>query len=331
MRKTTLYRLLLSVLFLVGLSGCYRATVLTEVQKDGTWKRTTTFTASSSGGDKQKVTVDEQLQPFFDLPRGEGWQISRSTSKDTGSGTAEKYIAVRRLRAGDSLDHDVVIKDTKTKSVLMVNSVRVREIAPGQIEYVEFYRWKGEKLEKDTTFSLGVSLDDVLKIIQQVVPEGLLTLERRDSLAKNARYHMWLLLWGPNDPLANDFLQSAFSPDGVKYKLSRRLLEAWQQILDQTFGEAIPRAKSALATKAIAKEEMTALEKEGFSKKSEGNQQSSSEESPVPITVRLRLPGTVLETNGEHDPLSEEIYWTFYAPATRAKDIVLRAVCKVER
>lgn len=324
-----LVRTIFIALLIGGLSGCYRATVLTEVQKDGSWTRTATFISTSNNNGDKKETVDAQLAPFFDLPKGQGWQISRATTNPTGGEKSEKYIAVRNLRSGETLDHDVVVKDTNSKAPMLVNSVRVREVAPGQIEYVEFYRWKGEKLEKDNNFNVGIKIEDVLKILEQLVPADFLTPERREALAKNARFHMWLLLWGPGDPLANDFLQSAFSPEGVKYKLSRRILEAWQQILDQTFGEAMPREKKRIAIKVITRDEIAALEKDGFAKANDKGPRNSVEETPVPITVRLRMPGTIIETNGEQDPLYDEIYWTFYAPAARAKDIVLRAVCKV--
>src|SRR5205823_1049612 len=48
--------------------------------------------------------------------------------------------------------------------------------------------------------------------------------------------------------------------------------------------------------------------------------------TPAAITLVVKMPGRVVETNGIVDDLTGEVYWTLYPQAALERDVTLRAV-----
>ena len=51
-----------------------------------------------------------------------------------------------------------------------------------------------------------------------------------------------------------------------------------------------------------------------------------SDNTTVSIASSVTGPGRLVETNGEYDLVSGEIFWTLYSPAAALGPVVLRAV-----
>ncbi len=344
------------VLAMLGLSllmtGCTRAVVTTDIQKDGTWKRvvklygvaSTSSPLGGAGGPMAGMSLDKQ----FVLPKGEGWKTSRkiegSDKKknpaeanpfDTGS---EVYTAERTLKAGESLDHDVSLKSDEgaKSSVVETNTVTVKQLSPTRFEYTEIVRWKGAKPDQGMFADLPVNDKNFPDSIKSMIPANLLTPANQKSLDANLSKAMWQLLFGPNDPLFTDIFSIILSPDTIERKLKRKFYYTFDRALKETFQSQLSDEQRHTIVK-----KMTLAGVDDFKKGSEkqksvgtgmlggGGGKSNDIAGFTSMTFSLHVPGKVLESNGEYDPVSQEVYWNFYSPAPMMGDVVLRVVCEV--
>ena len=49
------------------------------------------------------------------------------------------------------------------------------------------------------------------------------------------------------------------------------------------------------------------------------------------LLIKAKLPGKLIQTNGEEDPATGEIVWGLFSQAPAAGDVVLTAVCEPEK
>jgi hypothetical protein len=340
--------LALLVLF-VALSGCNRAVVATEIQADGGWKRTVKLYGGSDKKDAS-MPMSMSIDDVFQVPKGAGWQIKRGVETPKNAkpsdnpfagamDAGEVYTAERTMKAGESLDHDVVIKNgtDKVKPLSLVNSVSVKQIAPNRIEYTEVYRWKGEPLSAAVSKDKNFGAEEMMKSFKRRLPPQLATPVKMQKLQRIAMEQGWLLIFGPNDPMLMDIMSLFTFPDAALRRLARKLSKMIDTTLKETFGNALPEAQRLEIVRAVTKEQSTVLSKqatEGATANSPlagGGGNSKKDTSFVPITISVRFPGKVTKTNGEYDPYLNEVYWTFYAPAAQARDIVLTATCETSK
>jgi len=82
---------------MMALTGCARCTVSTEVNADGTWKRTVKLYATAAA--KDAMSAPGTLDDTFALPKGPGWKVTRALDKICWAITAGQYPAIASTSA----------------------------------------------------------------------------------------------------------------------------------------------------------------------------------------------------------------------------------------
>lgn len=336
--------------FLALTSGCGRAVVSTEIAKDGSWKRVVKLygsvpTPSPLGGDIGALTLEKN----FVLPSGAGWKTTRKLEKADGKenkgdnpfdAKTEVYTAERTLQAGESLDHDLSLKstDAKAKAPVEVNTVSVKRLSPTRFEYLEVIKWKGEKAGDKNFADMPITDKQAQDSLLKLLPANLKTPQYLAKLKENVSKEVWRLLFGPGDPLFAAIFQMMMMPDSVERKLRRQIYDSFDRALQETYGAELPEESRRSIVRRIASEQVNEFKSVSDKKKATGpsflSGGGAGKEDGITnmtiLTFSVKVPGKVVETNGEYDPVTNEVYWNFYSPAPMAGDVILRVVCEAQ-
>ena len=346
-RKSLVFTALFCLLGLM--TGCGRAVISTEIQSDGTWKRVVKLYGVApdgtplGGGAGGVMTLDKT----FLLPSGAGWKTTRKIEKSEAKakngaenpfdGKSEVYTAERTLNAGASLDHDVAIKsgDANVTAPVEVNTVSVKRLSPTRLEYVEVIKWKGGKPTAANFAEMPITDKRSLDSLKLLLPANLQTPAYLTKLQKNVSKEVWHLLFGPGDPLFSEIFQMMFLPDSVERKLRRQMYDTFDRALQETYGAELTQDQRRSIVRKIAAEQVKEFKSSAEKTKADapglmngGGGKDSSLANLTVLTFSVKVPGKVVETNGEYDPVTNEVYWSFYSPAPMMGDVVLRVVCE---
>lgn len=345
----------LMALAMLALTGCARSVVSTEVNADGTWKRTVKLYATAAA--KDAAITSGTLDDTFALPKGEGWKITRALDTSDKKqedkqpaqgqpampgipGTAmEVYTATRTCALGETVTRDVAIKpgDDKNKPVQVTNEVTVHRLAPNRIEYREVVRWVGKAKPALKFSDMTIPDKEMLAEMKKDMPADLVTPDKAKALMGRFLPEMWHAFFGPNDPLITDLFSIAFFPDAMKLKLQKRFGAMFDRILADTYGEQLSVERRHAIVRHMIDDQTNFLQ-DSMKKQTAagppgmngpgGNMGPSGDF--VSMTFSARLPGRIVETNGDADPITGDVYWIFYSPAVQAGDVVMRAVCETQ-
>jgi hypothetical protein len=353
--KRNVSRLLaLMGLAMIALTGCARSVVSTEVNADGTWKRTVKLYASAPA--KDAMFSGGTLDDTFVLPKGPGITATRALDKsdkmhgDKKAGQEqpampampgadmEVYTATRTCALGETVTHDVAIKggQGKEKAVEVANLVTVQRIAPNRLEYREVVRWVGKTPGAFKSADMGMSDKELMAELKRDLPPELVTPESTKTLLNQMMPELSHLLFGPNDPLIADIFSMMFFPDAAKFKLQKRFGSMFDHILAVTYGDKLPvERRHAVVRKLI--DNQTDFLQDNVQKKTAGGPAGMAAAGGkgdsgdfVSMTYSLHLPGRIVETNGDADPISGDVNWIFYSPAVQAGEVEMRAVCETQ-
>lgn len=109
--------------------------------------------------------------------------------------------------------------------------------------------------------------------------------------------------------------------------MRQRLGMALEQALKDELGDQLsPEQRRQVVRDLLSTENV----KQTFDPERESKREEPSPEL-VSMTFVVRLPGRVVESNGEVDPYSGEVFWSMYSMAPAIGDVELRAVCEVDR
>lgn len=290
------------------LTGCARTATETVVSDNGDWTRTVKLYLPKEGQMGGKPPTFEES---FVLPMAPTWKVSRTVEKDN-----QVFTATRTCKLGESISRDIQVKE-KDK-VVCVNEVTVSQIAPGKYEYKETIRYIGAKkpeTEKPTAELLGV--------FKSVLPEGTDDATVKRMVGKFF-VEMWHVIFGPPDPMLSSLL---FSPDLAERRMKAKFGKAMDKILAQEMGDKLDKdARLKVIRALVAKldsDQVLGGEKEKQKEESGGN------DNLVAMFSSVKLPGKIVETDGEIDEVSGEVFWAFYPESAQVGDVVLRAVCEV--
>lgn len=325
------------------LHGCAQSSVRTTLHRDGSWTREDSFAQTSVDfGDQPGAGLDD-LRHAFDLPSGRGWKVRRGGEK-----SRPELRASRSLRAGQGLKRDIVVKSKRGR--LLWNEVSVRQIRPGVWQYREVLHWAGKPLKQsDLMASQSTSL---AREFQRALPPRLSTPGNASDLSRSTTRAFAMLVLGPPRPLL---------PEAIPFTelaLQQLMLRLGQQIdraLKAKFGAQITNSERYLTTRQVTlamtedwrRESEAAFGSAGSGKKPAGKKPGRSKlwrpgaggtEPPreqgdfsnVSMTFSLRVPGRVLETNGELNPYTGEIFWGLYPEASQLGDVVLSATTEMK-
>lgn len=323
---------LLAVTAALLISGCNRSKITTEIKADGTWVRTIAFTgqASQPGGESGGMSMSPmgpKIEEAFKIPAG--WQMKEEKKKSDRIVTASKIFRPGAISKGDLTIRESAQADS------VVNEVTVKQIAPGKFEYRETLHWTGKKL-KSTSLNAKEAAE-----IKAVLPADLATDANVKALAEKVRDQAYPILFGPGDPLLSiGFMH----PDLAEKRITQRLGTIMMQALTQQFGDKLtPDQRKQIAIKAIQTSFNSTMQSDRLKpdapggggppsdndgEKSDGDKQKGS---LVPLLFIAKLPGKIVETNGEVDELTGEVFWAMFGEAAAARDIILTATCEIQK
>lgn len=298
------------VAVLICASGCARARITTNIQKDGTWVRTLTFTGQEKK--ENSAQMGPSVQDVFAIPSGAGWKKTQETKKDDLAITVE-----RTLQPGASLDGDLTTKDDKDPAKLhLVNQVTVTRLGPKRFEYRETLKWKGSAAQM-----LGdIKADDLAKIKAEL-PKAVATDDNARALARRVEELAIPMMFGPGDPLLSLGLMH---PDLAERRATQRMGNLLVQALEQQFGDKMQPAER----KEVARRIIT-----GTFSTMKPSQPDPAAGPPTdkgsgltPLMFVLKTSGKIVSSNGELDDFTGEVFWAMFEEAAAFKDLVLSAI-----
>lgn len=304
------------LVFLVAVStllvGCASSSSTSVVNADGTWTRTLKLMvreAPNLGGDQGAKPPE-----IFGMPAGTEWAKSEQ-AKDDGKLTTLK----RTFKAGEGPVTDIIIKDkagTRYK-----NFVVVRKLDGNRIEYYEKIVMVGEKTKRTSN-----EADSFKQELKPLLPAGLATDADLDALSKKTETALARLLFGPDDHMFGGFLTNI---DGTIHRLRNKIGVIEDRLLAEQFGEKLSaddRRKVVIGLLAKFDENSNMINDK---KPSPNSESDDSGANMVGMSVAVKLPGKVVETNGEVDNFTGEIFWDFMSSTAEPDVLELRAICQL--
>lgn len=304
-------RLLLFVPLLLAI-GCARTSSSTEVSADGSWKRTVKFTVA-----KQEGMQSPGADVLFDLPKGAGWTSKKNEKKDE-----TEWVFTRTCKVDEVISKDISIRETdkegKSQGMMLVNEVTVKQVAPNRFKYRETYRWVGKAKE-----AMDKKAEEALKL-DETIPANLRNPEDLKKVAVGLQTEMLRVMFGPGDPMITNLLSN---PEYGVRKLMNRLAKSFDKVLAEVYGDRLPMdERRKMVAKIVEGASNNVLEE----KKSEANDPtSSSSGAPITMYISVKLPGKIVETDGEVDPYTGEVFWSMMPEAASMGEVSVQATCEL--
>lgn len=305
--------LLLPLAAVIALTGCMRANTMTIVAEDGAWSRTVKFTIPK----QDMMGKPGKFEDFVFLPSGADWKTSQVTEKDN-----LVFTATRQAKLGDQILDDLRLKE-KGKAVL-TNSVTVRDLGNGRYEYLETIKYVGEQKP-----GMDQSREELFGILKESLEGVELTEAQAKEISLGAMKDLWRIMFGPTRPLLPTL---AMHPDLGERELRRHFGKSMDAQFEKVFGDKLSKEARLKAVRTL----MAKLDAEKVmgptreSAQSGGGGEGGGNDGLVSMTTSVKLPGRIVESNGEIDEVSGEVFWAFYSEAAIVEPLTLRAVCEVK-
>lgn len=284
-------------------SGCARAVVTTEVTAGGDGSRTLQFQGKHL----------EDLQQYFALPRGAPWKTGKEWKHKEAI-----YTARRALRRGERVWGDLVVRESGAGpgARRLSNEMFVREVAPGRLEYREVLHWLGQRPK------VVESLDpQFVRRLRAALPAARAADAETRVVVRAVLRDLWRIWYGPGDPLLN-----CVNSDVAKRRLRSRLTAAIDRRLSATFVARMTPAERRDATGRWVSILLAAARRQEQISGAAGPIGSSGS-SWVSLEFAVKLPGSVVATNGDYDAATQSVFWDLYSEAPAVGDVVLTATC----
>lgn len=304
--------LLLPLAAVIALTGCMRANTMTTVSEDGAWSRTVKFTIPK----QDMMGKPGKFEDFVFLPSGADWKTGQTTEKEN-----LVFTATRQAKLGDQILDDLRLKQ-KGKAVLS-NTVTVRDLGNGRYEYLETIKYIGEQKP-----GMDQSREELFGILKESLEGVELTESQAKDISLGAMKDLWRIMFGPTRPLLPTL---AMHPDLGERELRRQFGKSMETQFERVFGDKLTKEARLKAVRTL----MTKLDAEkvmGPTRESAqpGGGEGGDEGGLVSMTTIVKFPGKIIESNGEVDEVSGEVFWAFYSEAAIVEPLTLRAVCEVK-
>jgi len=317
-------------------AGCAHESTTSTIRGDGSWTRKTTYSLADS--DEAKGGRKLSLRDVFSPPSGAGWTV---VEKKTGEKPPQITVIVsRELRPAETITGDLMVKAGAKKGSTaprVVNTAAVRPAGPGRWQYTETFHWSGFKPNIAKEMAPLVSPS-----VKKALPPGFASSANAAQLSVRIERNLWKTLFSPPEPFMLDFYDNllpitGFSdPDERTGDMSRKLGPGIETALMETFGSRMSRdLRHRTAVRLVEQIAADTSSQAGKGDKmgggaGKGPGTDSATESfggmyPVAISITVKLPGRVTETNGIVDELAGEVYWTLYPQSALEQDVTLRA------
>jgi hypothetical protein len=285
---------------LLATCGCARATLRTELHGDGSWTRVERFVADN----------ESALQDTFDLPTGAGWMTLPAEEKGDVIHTAR-----RTLREGQTLRRDLVVAGDETDAMeqRLTSEVTVRRDGEHGWEYREVLRWHGPRPKPFLDCE-----QELRRLLREGLPDRLAKEEVLQDLPRQTLRDGWRILLGPGEGWQSGLIHEEF---GVR-QMQRKLAHAIDRRLVGEFGRRLSHEeRQALVRKLVP---VVPFNFGADDKENEG-WFDENDEASVPLMFAVKMPGRLVATNGEYDPVAGEVLWGLAAAAPALEEVVLTA------
>ncbi len=301
----------LIVVAVAALSGCMRTNTETVVAEDGAWTRTVKFTIPKEDMTGEPAKFDK----FVELPKAPEWETSQVTEKEN-----LVFKAVRKAKLGDTLKDDLKIK--QKDKVVLSNTVTVRDLGNGRFEYIETINYIGDK-----TTGMQGSRDELHAMLKECLGDVKVTEEQLKNITDAAMVELWRIIFGPTRPLMSMLVMH---PDLGERELRRGFGKVMEGQFERMLGDQMDKDKRIAAVRKL----MTLMDAEKIMGPTREESQASGgggdDGGLVSMTTVVKLPGRIIEANGEIDDVAGEVFWAFYGESPVVGPLVLRAVCEVK-
>lgn len=301
----------LPFLALLILAGCRQTSSTTEVREDGTFSRAVKFTAGDVNAQSKLKMAD-----VFELPKGNGWTVKQTENPDPSLGTVAD--------ATNSFPFGTEISDIGLKlkgKVVLVNSVKVVETSPGHYEYTETFTWKGEAdTDNSPRAKFTARLDELLGKNPKI------TAAQKEEFAIIGAGLLTRFLFGPPEPHLSLAISSPeFFARKARASMGAELLKAAERI----FGDALDTAaRKAFITQLLDPEIASGQAEANAPEPPSTDPEETNDDQPTTLTMVVKMPGTITETNGLTDPISGEVYWTMFRESAEQAPVTIFARSK---
>jgi hypothetical protein len=290
------------------LTGCAKSSSSTVVNGDGSWTRTVKLTVSK--------TTEDASEPFpevFALPK-DGYTATSKTEKQDKITTL-----VRKAQLGEGPLTDILVKENG--ETLCKNFVIVRRLDENRVEYYEKIVYTKAASQKNQN-----EIKEIATTLRGQIPQKVNATEEEVLKISNDTFQNILrLIVGPDDMLIGVLLTN---PDGAERRIKSRVFKAMDQNMQKVFGD---RMNADERTNAIRRFVSAMDSKKVIGDPKSTSDPSSSNGNMVGMSTSVKFPGKVLETNGEIDPLTGEVYWDYLSIASEVAPLELRAICELKQ
>jgi hypothetical protein len=281
-------------------SGCTRATIRTEVHADGSWTRTEGFRACN----------ETELREVFAPPLGAGWTAIRA---EVDGGVT--HTARRTFLAGDAYRRDLILSHDAAGGIgqQLESEVTIRRDGARRWQYREVLRWHGPRpkpfLDRER---------ELQRRLLEELPDGLASEKEVRDLARRSLRAGWRILVGPVEGWQTGPGHEEFAERHAQMRLGIAL----DRLLAQKFGRKLaPENRRTVVRKLVAVIPSTA----GEAGQEFENWFDANETGRISLMFTVKLPGRLIATNGEFDPVAGEVLWGLYAAAPALEEVVLVA------
>lgn len=293
------------------ISGCMRTNTETVVAEDGAWTRTVKFTIPKEDMMGEPAKFDKLIE----LPKAPEWETSQATEKEN-----LVFTGTRKANLGETITDDLRIK--QKEKVALSNTVTVRDLGNGRFEYIETITYIGEK-----TTGMKGSRDELHTMLRESLGDVTVTEAQMTAITDGAMVDLWRIIFGPTRPLMPTL---AMHPDLGERELRR----AFGKTMDAQFEKQLATQMDKDARLKAIRTLMTKMDSEKIMGPTREETESSGggggNDGLVSMTTVVKLPGRIIEANGEIDEVAGEVFWAFYSESPVVGPLVLRAVCEVK-
>ncbi len=308
---------------LLLLSGCARIATNTEVKADGSFVRTVVYRGSAPSTDG--FTMGPSLDDLIAPPRTPGWKVTRETDPKSENKSELIVTATRAFAAGETLSDDLALKSPPKKdapkgtvpTTTLGNTLSVRTLPDGTLEYREVIRWRGPKPTELTTPE-----PEMLALLATTVPA--LDKAAQATVATHLQQSLWRALFGPGEPLLGLLITH---PELGEFKLKKHLVAAVDAELKTALGDKLTDTERRTATQKVIVALTESVKDKTKKQVNAGPSGDKNDDALVALLIKAKLPGKLLQTNGEEDPVTGEVVWGLFSQAPAAGDVVLTAIC----
>ncbi|MCW5937679.1 MAG: hypothetical protein KIT11_10290 [Fimbriimonadaceae bacterium] len=298
-------------LLLVALvaAGCNSVTSTTDVSADGAFKRSVRVSVPKQGADS--MSGEEPTDPATLV----AWQDPGQWKVEAGETDDATFVeGTRQFATGEGAAHDFMLVN-KGKEYVSCGS-KVTTLPDGTVEYTEVYALTEAPKKSPVSDAFRQDLAKALGELK-ATEEEMATIQ--DEVTKA----LYWTMFGPADPMIGLFVTN---PDGALRKIRIACGTAMLDSLRKTMGDRLDEERAV----AVTREMLVSLDNKDVVNPQQEmtgpDEESEKGPDPVGITVIVRGPGKLVETNGIADPVTGEVFWSLYNVSPNVGEVVLRAV-----